>query len=38
LFLVLFYFLAESVVVLVDVARHVRLLVQQGAPGASGSQ
>jgi hypothetical protein len=37
-FLILFYFLAESVVVLVDVARHVRLLVQQGAPGASASQ
>jgi hypothetical protein len=36
--LILFYFLAESVVVLVDVARHVRLLVRQGAPGAFASQ
>jgi hypothetical protein len=29
-FLVVFYFLAEAVVVLVDIARNVRLLVQEG--------
>jgi hypothetical protein len=29
--LVLFYFLAEASIVLVDVARHIRLLVKQGA-------
>ena len=33
LVLVLFYFFAEASVVLVDVARHVRLLVKQEAPG-----
>ena len=33
--LIFFYFLSESVVVLVDVVRHGRLLVRQGAPGQS---
>lgn len=31
-FLVVFYFLAEAVVVLVDIARNVRLLVRQSGP------
>jgi hypothetical protein len=35
-FLVGFYFLAEAVVVVVDIARNVRLLVQQG--GATGQK
>jgi hypothetical protein len=30
--LVFFYFLAEASYVMIDVARHVRLLVKQGAP------
>ena len=34
--LIVFYFLAESIVVTVDIARHVRQLVRQGAPGSSG--
>jgi hypothetical protein len=32
--LIIFYFLAESIVVMVDVAKHVRLLVKQGEAGA----
>jgi hypothetical protein len=32
--LIVFYFLAESSVVLVDVAKHVRMLVRQGGPSS----
>jgi hypothetical protein len=38
LVLILFYFLAESVVVLVDVALHVRLLVRQSGPAPAAAQ
>lgn len=33
--LVFFYFLAEAIVVLVDIAIHIRLLVKQTAPGGA---
>jgi hypothetical protein len=36
--LIVFYFLAESSVVLVDLARHVRMLVRQGGPPGVGPE